>query len=118
MEIIDKGHLYKLKSLDGDYDQTIRFVKRTYLRKPKSNTYAGTTCQDVLRVLYDRVQYLHDEIPHWVNPIIMFFLKASVWLFELRAARRRKHYYFHTLEYSITSPMCHKCGHTDCRYNH
>jgi hypothetical protein len=111
INVIDPGHKYILPALDGKTSQLLTFVKRD---KNKNKIYSGTTCQFVLRALYDRVKYLHDELPHFVNPIILVCLKMAIWLFEFRAALRRGSLYLHTPQFATTSKMCDLCGHTDC----
>ena len=103
------GHVYDLVSLDGNHEQELRFVNRT------TGNFSGTTCQSVLRCLYDRVLFMHKQIPHVVNPIILFLLSLIVWLFEFRAALRRSYVYKHTPYQAITGKMCLVCGHTFCK---
>src|SRR5687768_16784057 len=93
MRVLDKGHEYELGSLDGDYVQRLRFVKRYDPVDPSKfpgnvNSYPGTTLQMVIRALLNRVRYLQGQKWCVENVLITFFLRASVWLLELRAARR------------------------------
>ena len=50
--------------------------------------YAGTNCQEVLRVLIDRVKYLEGQIPCRENSLIISSLRTALWHFESRAADR------------------------------
>lgn len=118
MIVQEPGHKYKLSSLDGQLDQTIFFVKRSYEGLKVTGLNPGTTCQDVLRVLIDRVKFLENEKHHQVNKYIIVLLSISVWLFEFRASTNRGHDYFHGLDFSVNSKVCEKCGHTDCRNTH
>lgn len=115
MKSIDPGHRYRLESLDGEYPQEIRFVRREYPNEVKQNVYPGTTCQDVLRVIHDRVGFLNAEKTHWVNPYIRLFIRMAIWLFEYRAAEQRNHGYWRTPWFATHALMCHICGHTNCR---
>lgn len=115
MKTIEPGHIYRLGSLDGEYPQELRFVRRKYSPGVKRPVYPGTTCQDVLRAVHDRTGFLHAEKPHWVNRWIRLFLRLSIWLFEYRAAEQRNHGFWHTPWFATNAPMCRVCGHTDCR---
>jgi len=90
MVVIDKGHLYRLESLDGSETQELRFVKRVGPGFPGNEAppYAGTNIQEVLRVLINRVQYLDGQIATWHNKIIIACLKCAFNLLEQRAAGR------------------------------
>lgn len=121
MKILDPGHKYELSSLDGDLSQTIQFVKRHDPVNPNrfpgnTNSYPGVTVQMVLRVLLDRTQYLQNQIWCVENYFIMKFIRAILWLFEFRAARRHGKFYFHSLKFASESKMCVKCGHTLCEH--
>jgi hypothetical protein len=87
MECIKPGHTYFVKLLDSESeynDQIIQFVDRGHgTDKP------GTTCQELLRVLIDRVQFLEKEL-HWDrNNEIIFHLRKALLLFEIRALERK-----------------------------
>ena len=54
MEIIDPGHCYKPDTYDGYITETIVFMKREGVNYPFNiGHYAGTNCQEVLRILID-----------------------------------------------------------------
>lgn len=122
IEILDPGHCYKLPSLDGDYVQKLRFVKRCDLERPwrypgNIDRYPGATLQFVIRALLERVAYLQGQIWCPENAIIRQLLRLCLWLLEVRAARRHRRSYWHGLNFAATSAMCPHCGHTDCRCN-
>lgn len=116
-EPLDPGHLYRLICLDGSNEQILRFMKRGYV--PHKHTLQdGTTCQDVLRVIHDRVEFLHQQERSWVNRPIRWLIRCAIWLFEYRAARRKGRSYWRTPWFATHAPMCPTCGHTDCREHH
>ena len=84
MIVINKGHLYKLKHLDGNGFQVLQFVDRGHGRDCQ-----GTTNQEALRVLIDRVKFLHAEKPHEVNPKILQHLRMALVLHEARAIEQK-----------------------------
>lgn len=118
---IDAGHCYLLPSLDGDLRERLTFVKRCDLRNPERypgnlNAYPGTTLQAVMRALIARIEYLQGQIPCGQNRAITFLLRLSIWLLELRAARRHGRGYWHGLTFASRSRMCPLCGHTGCTH--
>jgi hypothetical protein len=85
MKILDAGHSYELDVLDGNLNQTIKFVKRGR----GVHNHPGTINQDVLRVLIDRVKFLNNEIPWDGNDKIIYHLRMALALQEARAMFRR-----------------------------
>lgn len=85
MKIIDPGHEYELASIDGELPQRIKFVKR--FRGVEN--HPGTTNQEVLRMLIDRVMRLNLEQPWNGNLEIVQHLRAALVLHEARALLRK-----------------------------
>ena len=89
MKVIDPGHKYKLDYIDKQTTEilegSLTFVKR--FRGEANHT--GTTCQEVLRVLIDRVQFLDKEIPWEGNKDLLKHLRMALILFEARALIRK-----------------------------
>lgn len=89
MRIIDPGHQYLVEALDNGATQLISFVKREGPDYSGNfNHYAGTNCQELLRVLIDRVKYLDAQIACAENTKIIELLRTALEQFEIRAARR------------------------------
>lgn len=124
MKIIDPGHQYELLSLDGDHKQTLQFVKRCDFKNPtrfpgNTNSYPGTTLQDVIHCLLDRVRYLNNQIPCIENTIIVNNLQQCLFLLESRAARRHGiNFTPLTLGEVESLKLCPTCGHTTCHCNY
>jgi hypothetical protein len=120
VKIIDPGHRYELSSLDGDYRQELTFVKRCDRLNPgkypgNTDSYPGTTIQEVLRALIDRLNYVHNQIPCLENQFIVSMLRQCLYLLEVRAKRRKGK----VLEPPETEPIesletCTSCGHVVC----
>lgn len=116
MKVIDPGHKYKLLSLDGEINQTLTFVKRKGLKFPgNKNKYPGTTLQDVVHCLLNRIRFLQNQIPCIENEIILKNLQECLFLLESRAANLH-HIPFNpkNLEELEMRKLCNKCGHTKC----
>lgn len=130
MKVIDPGHIYELNWLDvergfeaEDFDgpgcRDLRFVKREGEKYPGNvGHYAGTTMQEVLRAIIDRLKYVHAQKPDPLNNFAMNNLRSAFYNLELRAALRHGR----TLNFSLaeidcieTLPTCAKCGHIGCR---
>lgn len=113
MKIRDPGHEYELDSLDGDYRQILVFVKREGSKYPfNEGTHAGTNCQEVLRVLIDRSEYLNRQVPCAETEAIIGNLKLALLLFELRAARRHnRQLNLETTQSLLSEAPCEICGH-------
>lgn len=89
MKVIDPGHTYALDSLDGDESQVLNFVKRVGNIYPgNENAHPGTTIQEVCRALIDRVKHIDGQNEHWVNPLIISYLRSIIRLCEKRAYER------------------------------
>ncbi|MCK9542533.1 MAG: hypothetical protein M0R03_10955 [Novosphingobium sp.] len=93
MKVIEEGHLYELDSFEGTNPQQLRFIKKEPL--PSNPTelrivYDGTTNEEVLDVLIDRVHTLHRKFPCEENEFSLLALRnARVWL-DMRTRRRKK----------------------------
>ena len=118
MKVLDSGHRYSLASLDGDFSQVLQFVKRNDPPEKypgNANAYPGTTCQEVLRALLERVRYLRGQIPCVEDDLIISSLQNALFLFELRANRAKgRSIVAGTLEQFELYPICAVCGHTQC----
>lgn len=116
MKIIDAGHKYVLESLDGDLQQVLTFVKRDGNKFPfNRGSYTGTNCQEVLRALIDRAEYLYKQEQSAETELIIANLKNVLFLFEVRAARKHNRLLdLVSAQELINGQPCKKCGHIGC----
>lgn len=118
MEIIDAGHVYKPEIYDGYNTETVVFMKREGVDYPGNiGHYAGTNCQELLRILIDRIKYLQNQIPCWQNSLSVKLLRIVIWLFEIRAAWIHNKKSFVLAEIEL-EPTCKICGHIFCEDKH
>ncbi len=120
MKIIDAGHIYTLENYDGNKDnrQKLAFMKRFGDKFPFNDfAHDGTNCQEVLRALIDRCEYLQKQKPCAETECIIGSLRNALLLFELRAARE------HGLNLKLESTQglmnastCKECGHVTCNH--
>lgn len=89
MNVLHSGHSYVLDQLDGDDHtnlQVLQFVQRAPHHPPR----AGTTNQEVCRVLIHRIRVLDAEKPWVGNRDILEHLRHVIILHEVRAYQRHK----------------------------
>lgn len=87
MRVLDPGHKYALQNLESDGETILQFMKDPRLHNGEG--CKGTTCQEVLRAVIDRVQTL-DQEKHWEgNSQIIYDLRHAIAGFEARAMIRR-----------------------------
>ena len=94
MKILDPGHHYVMDLID-QHGTAMPHGPRSYIQFNKSqriheNGRHGVTCQEVLRVLIDRVKYLQEQLPCEENKYIIANLRSAIYYFELRADRRKQ----------------------------
>ena len=119
-EVLDRGHKYRLLTLDGALEQTLTFVKRFDPNDPtrfpgNHEAYPGTTMQSVIRFLIERIDYLQNQIPDGNNVAVRQYLVNCLWLLEDRAARRHGYDFDYRPDDMLEMPMCPHCGHVVCK---
>lgn len=100
MKILKEGHKYELESFDPGLDdaQIIQFIEKELLRDGNDNGLLttvcnGTTNEEVLKALIDRMQYLNEKHFCRENYIVITKLEeALMWLEKRTAAWRYKRY--------------------------
>lgn len=119
MKVIDPGHKYALHTYDGGpaaLDQELVFMKRQGKTYPGNvGNGPGTNCQELIRVLIDRVQYLDRQIQCEENKLIIVHLRAALLAFESRAAERHDRELGDLPAEIETIAACNKCGHIRCQ---
>ena len=83
MRVEKAGHRYKLKRLDGEGHEVLQFVDRNH-----GTDTAGTTNQEVIRVLVDRIEFLDTELTWAGNKEIIKHLRMALVLHEARHITR------------------------------
>ena len=86
MECLDAGHMYLLDdNKKPTKTTTITFFKDFEIN---GNGYDGTTNQEVLRALIDRVDFLNDQVQSPYNERITYHLRMALVLHEARHLER------------------------------
>ena len=82
MKIVDNGHLYKLKNnRNNKHEVSLKFYKDMEIN---GDGYEGTSNQEVLRALIDRIKFLDKQKPHPNNIEIIKCLRKAIVLHEQR----------------------------------
>lgn len=91
MEIITEGHQYILGSVEGG-SQRIDFIHKVHRAMDMDDVLQtiadGTTNEEVLRVLIDRMNFLQAKMPCRENAIVITKLEESLMWLEKRTAHR------------------------------
>lgn len=118
MKVIDPGHKFQLDSLDGNFYQELRFVKREGEKFPGNvGSYSGTTMQEVIRALISRMLYVDNQHPCDENKNVIAYLNWSLGKLEERAARLHGRTLSTEDRLNIVSGegKCKRCGHLGCK---
>lgn len=118
MQILDAGHTYRLAGYDGGKPQVLVFLKRDGEGFPfNEGRHGGTNCQEVLRALINRTEFLASQVPCAETEAAIGCMKTALFLFEARAARRHgRHLDFNDLGAAMRLSACVQCGHIGCEH--
>jgi hypothetical protein len=97
MKVITQGHKYELDhfenyGLPGVPVQTLQFIEKVPESEgstPLKTVNDGTTNEEVLAVLIDRLQYLQGKFPCRENAIVITKLEESLMWLNKRTADRK-----------------------------
>lgn len=99
MKVLTEGHRYQLKSFEPNVngeEQILQFihkepVKDSATQEDKLFTVSnGTTNEEVLEVLINRMQFLQNKFPCRENAIVITNLEESLMWLNKRTADRQK----------------------------
>lgn len=115
MRVLDPGHKYALRRLDGVGEEILTFVKREGGGYPGNvGHYEGTTLQEALRAEIDRGIYVNNQIPDQDTLTAIGYMKMAVYHLGLRAARRHNRPILFDVHQAVFGETCEKCGHVGC----
>lgn len=91
MNTITKGHKYALKNFEHESaSQIIQFIEKEPEGEGLKTINDGTTNEEVLLMLIDRMQYLQGMFPCRENAIVITKLQESLMWLEERTKDRKK----------------------------
>ena len=91
MQIITTGHKYVLPSFEGGIEQVLQFIEKVPAAEGSKDLRTvndGTTNEEVLKVLIDRLQYLNGKFPCRENAIAITKLEESLMWLNKRTSDR------------------------------
>jgi hypothetical protein len=92
MRVLTPGHQYSLADYeDGDDPQFLQFIhKELHPETQQFETVTnGTTNEEVLKVLIDRIRYLNTKAPCRENSIVLMHLETALLWLDKRTADRK-----------------------------
>jgi hypothetical protein len=117
MRILDPGHAYLLDSYDGGDPQLLSFMKREGEGYPGNlGHHPGTNCQEVIRALIARFQYLDQQVGCIEDRELIDLGRRMLWLLEKRSAERKGLSLGVVLTEIEHIPTCSQCGHITCSH--
>ncbi|HVX56446.1 MAG TPA: hypothetical protein VHA37_01830 [Candidatus Saccharimonadales bacterium] len=120
MKVIDPGHIYELDILDGYLVRGgghLRFIRWPDYPHNQQSPHPGTTSQEVIRALIDRVQYLDQKQPSRHNVTVVDSLRIALLALEMQACEQRGRHGKRLIsvpEEIELAPTCKVCGHIQC----
>ena len=88
MEILTKGHKYVLASHEGTNPQTIQFIEKKDVGGELITINDGTTNEEVLKMLIDRMIYLNEWVYDSYNSEAIIHLTNALNALHARTADR------------------------------
>ena len=91
MRAITEGHLYSLEAFEGGESQEIQFIEKILSLNTREleTVNDGTTNEEVLAMLIDRMQYLQKKFPCRENAIVITKLEESLMWLNKRTTDRK-----------------------------
>jgi len=95
MKILTQGHLYELENFENKsaLGQKIQFIEKAPTETPSTDyvtVHDGTTNEEVIAMLIDRIQFLQAKFPCRENSIVITKLEESLMWLNKRTADRVK----------------------------
>jgi hypothetical protein len=92
MKVIVEGHLYELADMEenpGDPPQTLQFIHKTEIDGQFVTVTNGTTNEEVIAVLIDRIRYLDRKAHHLENTNALDYLEGALEALKRRTEERK-----------------------------
>lgn len=89
MQVIVPGHKYNLSNMEGG-EQILQFIQKEERNGVFETVMNGTTNEEVLAMLIDRLQNLNAKFPCRENSIVITKLEESLMWLNKRTEDRKK----------------------------
>lgn len=90
MKVLVPGHLYELESLEGSNSQKLQFIQKQKSEDKFVTVQDGTTNEEVLKVMIDRLKTLGEKLPSRENAIAITKLEEALMWIEKRINARKE----------------------------
>ena len=93
MKVLTEGYKYQLSGFENaENTQEIQFIEKTLIEGTTElkTVNDGTTNEEMLEVLIDRMNYLQGKFPCRENAIVITKLQESLMWLEKRTSERKK----------------------------
>lgn len=91
MKVLNEGHLYELENMeDGSPEQRIQFIEKEKQVESFVTVNNGTTNEEVLSMLIDRMRYLQFKASCRENAIVITKLEEALMWLDKRTNDRKK----------------------------
>ncbi len=93
MKVLTEGHRYELAAFEGSEPQTIQFIEKVPIEQGSTELKTvsdGTTNEEVLTVLINRMQFLQSKFPCRENALVITKLEESLMWLEKRTSERKQ----------------------------
>jgi hypothetical protein len=92
MKVISEGHRYELDAFEGGMAQTLQFIEKVPVTKGSTELKTvndGTTNEEVLAMLIDRLSYLNKKFPCRENDLAITHCREALRWLNCRTNRRK-----------------------------
>lgn len=91
MIILEKGHKYGLNNFEGEFFQEIQFIEKAEMPGGSLSTVKnGTTNEEVIMVLIDRMQFLNSKLPSRESSLAITKLEEALMWLNKRTENRKE----------------------------
>lgn len=96
MKVLREGHTYVCKNFESENGQTIQFIEKEVIKKEDekegilTTINDGTTNEEILEMLIDRMNYLQSKFPCRENALVITKLEESLMWLNKRTQDRIK----------------------------
>lgn len=101
MKTLTIGHKYELDSLEGTNPQILQFIEKENKNNKLITINDGTTNEEVLKMLIDRMKVLGEKLPCRENSMAVTKLEEALLWLEYRTQKRK-------LQNVESTPFAHK----------
>lgn len=90
MKALIPGHRYQLDSFEGESPQVLQFIQKEQVGAELQTVVDGTSNEEVIKMLIDRLQYLQEKLPSPENNQAINKLYEALFYLEHRTKDRKE----------------------------